>query len=207
MHESLIRILCATGGVIVGAALALAFVVPAEGLDITTRAGEPVVVEVPHGAGGLVVLAGIPVGNGGRGGNGLLVNAPALTDTRIARVAALLAGHALEPYTAEMVAVADAFGIDWRLMPALAFLESTGGDFAHAFNAWGLTDGHGGYRTFASFSEAMRAVAETLAGKRYTDLPPAAKACMWVSGNADCPTPASQRYRANFSEIEGGLTR
>ncbi len=71
-----------------------------------------------------------------------------------------LAGHGKG-----MVAAADKYGIDWRLLPALAMLETTGGknlcDEGDNFNPFGY-----GSCTihFDTFEDAFDAVAKTLSG-------------------------------------------
>lgn len=89
-------------------------------------------------------------------------------DTRGARIDAYFAQWdlPLAGYGDEMVAAADMYGIDWRLLPALAKLETTGGKNLcknpkgknNAFGFGSCTIG------FDSFEESFYAVARTLSG-------------------------------------------
>ncbi len=72
----------------------------------------------------------------------------------------------LAGYGKEMVAAADMYGIDWRLLPALAKLETTGGknlckNPKATFNPFGYGSCTIG---FDSFEESFYAVAKTLSG-------------------------------------------
>ncbi len=60
---------------------------------------------------------------------------------------------------------ADDFGLDWRLLPSLSFVESGGGKYAKGNNLFGWANGK---VAFESFSEAIHHVASFLAlGKPY----------------------------------------
>lgn len=68
----------------------------------------------------------------------------------------------LEGYGAKFVKVADENDIDWRLLPAIAIKESTGGKFACYNNPFGW----GSCKIkFNSFDEAIDTVALNLGGK------------------------------------------
>jgi hypothetical protein len=75
----------------------------------------------------------------------------------------------LSGYGTERVAASDQYGIDWRILPALAMLETTGGknlcdnvrNVIRNKNAFG----YGGCSIyFATFEEAFDAVAKTISG-------------------------------------------
>ena len=71
----------------------------------------------------------------------------------------------IEPYAGVFVAEADAYGLDWRLLPSLSLVESGGGKFARNFNLFGWANGK---TSFESISDAVHHVAATLAiGKAY----------------------------------------
>lgn len=100
------------------------------------------------------------------------IKAPEIvTDTRASKIDAYfaqwdlpLAGHG-----AGMIAAADKYGIDWRLLPALAMLETTGGknlcdktkNGAKNLNAFGY--GSCGIH-FSTFEASFEAVAKTISG-------------------------------------------
>ena len=70
-----------------------------------------------------------------------------------------------ETYAAVFLKEADDFGLDWRLLPSLSFVESGGGKRAHANNLFGWANGKG---AFESIGEAIHHVASTLAvGRPY----------------------------------------
>jgi len=91
-----------------------------------------------------------------------------LVDTRAAKIDAYfaqwdlpMAGHG-----AGMVAAADEYGLDWRLLPALAKLETTGGKNL-CQNPKGKNNpfGYGSCQIgFATFEDSFYAVAKTLSG-------------------------------------------
>jgi hypothetical protein len=71
----------------------------------------------------------------------------------------------IEPYASIFVAEADAYGLDWRLLPSLSVVESGGGKFARNYNLFGWANGK---TSFDSISDAVHHVAATLAiGKAY----------------------------------------
>lgn len=84
-------------------------------------------------------------------------------EVKAAKIDAYYAKHnlPLEGYGMEMVLAAEAHNIDWRLLPALAMRETTGGKFACKFNPFGWGSCKIG---FDNFSEAIATVAEHLGG-------------------------------------------
>lgn len=107
------------------------------------------------------------------------------------------------PYAELMVETADAHGLDWRLMPAIAVWESSAGRLACGGNAWGLGSCAPGYR-FETWEEGIAAVARTLARSPYVGLSTAGKLCMWVSGRG-CDTEHATSYAARVMATMGGL--
>jgi hypothetical protein len=70
-----------------------------------------------------------------------------------------------QQYTEVFIAEADAHGLDWRLLPSLAFVESGGGRAAKGNNLFGWANGK---YTFSSIGEAIHTVASSLAhGRAY----------------------------------------
>jgi hypothetical protein len=70
-----------------------------------------------------------------------------------------------EHYAGVFVAEADAYDLDWRLLPSLSIVESGGGKYAKGNNLFGWANGKS---TFDSISEAVHHVAFTLSlGKAY----------------------------------------
>lgn len=70
-------------------------------------------------------------------------------------------------YTETFISEADSHGLDWRLLPSLAFVESGGGKTAKGNNIFGWANGK---MTFTSIGEAIHTVASALAhGKAYRD--------------------------------------
>lgn len=71
-------------------------------------------------------------------------------------------GMPLEGYGAKLVKVAEANNLDWRLLPAIAIAESTGGKFACYNNPFGW----GSCKIkFKNFDAAIETVAMNLGGK------------------------------------------
>ncbi|MHB1117918.1 MAG: hypothetical protein ACYCZ7_00085 [Minisyncoccota bacterium] len=71
----------------------------------------------------------------------------------------------LEGYGAKMIAEAEKNDIDWRLLPAIAIKESTGGKFACGYNPFGW----GSCKIkFKSFDAAIETVAKNLGGNNPT---------------------------------------
>ncbi len=70
-------------------------------------------------------------------------------------------GMPLEGYGAKMVAEAEINNLDWRLLPAIAIIESTGGKFACHQNPFGW----GSCKIkFSNWNEAIETVARNLGG-------------------------------------------
>ncbi len=70
-------------------------------------------------------------------------------------------GMPLEGYGAKMVAEAEKNNLDWRLLPAIAIIESTGGKFACHQNPFGW----GSCKIkFNNWNEAIETVARNLGG-------------------------------------------
>ena len=70
-----------------------------------------------------------------------------------------------QEYTELFIAEADAYHLDWRLLPSLALVETGGGRVAKGNNIFGWANGKS---TFTSIGEAMHHVARALAlGQAY----------------------------------------
>lgn len=82
-------------------------------------------------------------------------------DLRPLLISRTLKNTILEPYSNYMVEVADKYGIDYRLIPAIAMKESGGGNKApkNTFNAWGFENGK---TQFDSWEQAIDIVGKTL---------------------------------------------
>jgi hypothetical protein len=112
-------------------------------------------------------------------------------DGRPEQVREYLAGRPLEPLAGEMVRAADYYGIDWRLLPVLAVLESSGGLKACGGNAWGWD----GCRTeFPDFERGVWFVAARLAEAPYDPLDVGLTLCVWRRGDG-CHDPVAASYR------------
>ena len=66
----------------------------------------------------------------------------------------------LEKLASVFINEADAHHLDWRLLPSLSFVESTGGRVAHGNNVFGWNNGK---MSFRSVSECIHVVATSLA--------------------------------------------
>lgn len=70
-----------------------------------------------------------------------------------------------QEFTEVFIAEADAHGLDWRLLPSLAFVESGGGRAMKGNNLFGWDNGK---QAFSNIGEAIHTVASTLAhGRAY----------------------------------------
>jgi len=70
-------------------------------------------------------------------------------------------------YAPEFLEAADNSALDWRLLPSISYVESTGGKAAHDNNFFGWDSGRA---KFSSPVAAIQAVAERLShGSRYHD--------------------------------------
>jgi hypothetical protein len=65
-----------------------------------------------------------------------------------------------EAYTVEFLAAADAYNLDWRLLPSISFLESTGGKTTRHNNLFGWDQGRA---RFASPADGIYEVGYRLA--------------------------------------------
>lgn len=122
------------------------------------------------------------------------------TSARAGAAHAVLSGHELEPYAEMLIQVADEYAIDYRLLVAISIWESTGGDAACGFNAWG-------YRscavTFSSWEEGARTCADLLVrlGAR-EDYAYALR--VWVAGGGGANTEHAWAY---MSRVQGTMER
>ena len=87
-----------------------------------------------------------------------------IIDFRPLRVAKFLKGTPLEKYSDQIVAISDKYGIDYRLIPAIAMKETGAGRVSpeDSFNAWGFENGR---TRFESWEQALESVAKTLKTK------------------------------------------
>lgn len=93
-----------------------------------------------------------------------VISAPKVVDTRAARINSYFGTWdlPLAHHGAFMVEMADKYNLDWRLIPAIAMRESTGGKFACYNNPFGW----GSCKIkFDSFEEAIETLARNLAGE------------------------------------------
>lgn len=84
-----------------------------------------------------------------------------ITDMRPYLVANFLKGKPLEPHSQYIIEVSDKYGIDFRLIPAIAMKESGAGSAGKvgSYNAWGFENGK---TSFTSWEEAIDKVGKTL---------------------------------------------
>lgn len=73
-------------------------------------------------------------------------------------------GMPLEGYGDLFVAAADEYGNDWRILPAISVIESTGGKFACGNNPFGWGSCRSGVGAFESIPEAIDYVSWSLGG-------------------------------------------
>lgn len=96
-------------------------------------------------------------------------NNPEKSDERAGKLRRFLASHdsPLEPFATDFVKIADKYGVDWKLVPAITGVESTFGKFipSGSFNAYGWANGN---FYFQSWPESIEIVAKTLK-ERYID--------------------------------------
>ena len=90
-----------------------------------------------------------------------------ISDMRPFYVENFLKGTKLAPYSGLIVETSDKYGLDYRLIPAIAMKESGGGNAIDesTHNAWGFANGKIGW---SSWEEAIESVAKTLKTK-YAD--------------------------------------
>lgn len=84
-----------------------------------------------------------------------------IDNNRWQAIESFLENTPLEPYSGYLVETSDKYGIDYRLIPAIAMKETSGGTTARAgsFNAWGFENGR---TNFESWETAIEIVAKTL---------------------------------------------
>jgi len=70
----------------------------------------------------------------------------------------------VKPLAGEFVAAADRHNLDWRLLPSIAFIESSGGKAYQNNNIFGWRNGD---HRFRSVKESIETVAERLANSHY----------------------------------------
>jgi len=70
----------------------------------------------------------------------------------------------VKPLAREFVAAADRHQLDWRLLPSIAVVESSGGKAFHNNNIFGWDNGD---HRFVSVKESIHTVAERLANSRH----------------------------------------
>lgn len=78
---------------------------------------------------------------------------------QVQNVYATLAHHTLGVYADMLVDVANDYAIDYRILPAISIWESSGGDQACGYNAWGYASCA---QTFSSWEEGARMCADLL---------------------------------------------
>ena len=90
-----------------------------------------------------------------------------VSDMRPFYVESFLKGTKLKPYSHLMVETADKYGLDYRLIPAIAMKESGGGNAVSedSHNAWGFENGR---TSWDSWEVAIEQVGKTLK-TRYVD--------------------------------------
>lgn len=103
-----------------------------------------------------------------------------------------------------MLAAAEAHGIDWRLLPAIAVRESSGGRFACGGNAWGIGSCKPEYR-YETWSEGIAAAAALLGGPVYHGKPLHGQLCIWVAGGDGCARGWAGSYPDEVLGIMAGL--
>lgn len=115
---------------------------------------------------------------------------PPPPDSRAEAVSAYLGTRPLAPYAGEMVAAADRYGIDWRIIPVISVLESSGGRNACGYNAWGVASCAIDY---GSWEEGIDDVARRLSEAPYAGLTTRQQFSEWQSGQP-CLTDSGIRY-------------
>src|SRR3989344_911134 len=110
-----------------------------------------------------LVAQSIPIDNSVNG----QVLGVSINDMRPYLVSNFLKGTKLEPYSNYMVEISDNYGLDYRLIPAIAMKEGGGGNGVpeSAHNSWGFENGS---TRWESWEEAINAVVKTLK-TRYVD--------------------------------------
>lgn len=114
-------------------------------------------------------------------------------DERVAMVAAFMSGWSgvLVGEAGVMVAAADRHGLDWRLLPVIAVLESQAGREACGYNPFGYASCA---VTFGSWAEAVERAAATLASYGAgIDW----QLCVWNQGHGGCGAGLADGYVAS----------
>jgi len=97
-----------------------------------------------------------------------LVSTVKISDTRALRLRNFLSGHKspMADYSAEFIYFADKYELDWRLVPAIAGVESTFGKHipVNSYNAYGWA---GGKYMFKSWEHSIEVVTKALREKYY----------------------------------------
>lgn len=117
------------------------------------------------------------------------------TDERVNKLQGYLAEHRspLEPHAADMVAAADLYNLDWKLLPAITGVESTFGKHIpfNSFNAYGWNNGN--FR-FESWEQSINHVSRALKEKyvdRGLDTP-------WKIGRVYAPPSSTWASKVSF---------
>ncbi len=71
----------------------------------------------------------------------------------------------LAKYADEFVESAHRYGVDWKLLPAIGFIESTGGKFACGNGSHNAFGWHSCKKHFRSYKESIDFISKNLAGK------------------------------------------
>lgn len=127
-------------------------------------------------------------------------------DPRVEAVAELCGADApLVPYAGRMIAAAQDQGLDWRLLPVIAYAESGCGRQACAGNAfgWGACAGINP----ETFDESIDIVARGLARGPYAGRSLNEVMCIYVAGDGSCSSEHARGYRDRALERMAGMVR
>jgi len=83
------------------------------------------------------------------------------SDPRLEKLSQFFKGLPARHHSLDMLAAADKHNLDWRLLPAICFVETTGGKFVFRANNW--FGWNSGRTSFRSVPAAIEHVAKTLA--------------------------------------------
>jgi hypothetical protein len=87
----------------------------------------------------------------------IVVTIKASRDTRAERLTRFLQaqGSPLAPYATDLVRIADTHNLDWRLLPAIAGVESTFGQAVpgSSYNPYGWNNGHAYFKDWVAASD------------------------------------------------------
>lgn len=93
---------------------------------------------------------------------------PEPPDFRLTALRVFSLGRPAWKYCQSFIDAADSYELDWRLLPALCFVETGGGQHVRHRNNW--FGWRSGKAKFATVHDAIETVAKTLAiGRRYKD--------------------------------------